>query len=186
MSSTPNPLTVVLDDLKPVALDDLEVVRASSVNSSPNFTRRHLGASWAAPRDWAEGKQPTKCASLPSSTAKKLAVGGILALVCISLLAAYFSGALKPSPAGSGGGPLQAPPPFASLPNSVTFLALGDWGREGNAAQRLPVPAMALWAEALKAKGALTCVPLRNTSATQRPTAPPPPAAITNTTRAHP
>jgi hypothetical protein len=73
------------------------------------------------------------------------------------LLAAYFSGLLRPR--GSGGGPsLKGPPPSASLPNSISFLAIGDWGREGNAAQRLPVPAMALWAEALKAQGALTFI----------------------------
>jgi hypothetical protein len=71
--------------------------------------------------------------------------------VGVTLLGLWLGGNLsfapKPAPTPAS---LSAQAPLAVLPNSLTFLTLGDWGRAGNAAQMAPVPAMGAWAEAIK------------------------------------
>lgn len=98
--------------------------------------------------------------SLSARARAALLLTSALLLAGVVVLGLHLGGLLAPAPGapGGAGADLAAAALGGALPNAVTFIALGDWGREGNAAQRLPVPAMAAWAGRLKAANKLTFI----------------------------
>jgi hypothetical protein len=134
--------------------------------SHPAFASPGGGVqAWSEPR-----KQPAPAPAPPASTLGLLAslsaharaallLTSALLLAGAVVLGLHLGGRLAPASGAPGAGAdLAAAALGGALPNSVTFIALGDWGREGNAAQRLPVPAMAAWAGKLKAANKLTFI----------------------------
>jgi hypothetical protein len=127
----------MLNPVAPLKPQPLEVVPSASIEA------------WGAPA-------PTK--ARPASTLAATALLAAKLLACAALgagiatLGFYLAGKLSLDPKkGTPAAPsaLSAEAPMAKLPNSLTFISIGDWGRGGNAAQMAPVPAMAAWAETL-------------------------------------
>ena len=134
----------------PQALSALDIARAQRAGAPS-------GAEWGVQGGGGAGASKAVSAALsPTRLAGAALSVGLVAGA--TLLGLYFGGVLVPriAPAAAGASvaaAARANAPGTALPNGVTFIAIGDWGREGNAAQMLPVPAMAAWAETLRDNG---------------------------------
>jgi len=122
--------------------------------------------------EWQAGKaSPTAaksagtCGALAGFTAvqKGLIVSAVVGTVLLGAAGAtlgglYAAGVLFTRPSSASSDPLAAAALSGALPNGVTYIALGDWGRAGIASQRAVVPAMSAWATALRNAGRLNFI----------------------------
>ena len=143
----------------------------ASVVVSPNPLPPNVSLSIDSSSEWASPRKAPLSAPPPSAARCRactpasvfgasvkvnvatLVITAVFVTVGVVTLALFAArvGVFAPSPSSNAATFL----PSALLLNSVSFIALGDWGREGNAAQLLPVPAMAAWATQMKALGKL-------------------------------